>query len=46
MRERVAKKLLEIEYISSGDQIADGFRKVLSVWLLEYFKSNLNLTKA
>ena len=45
VRERVLKKQLEIEYISSSDQVADGFTKALSVRLLENFKSNLNLTR-
>jgi histone deacetylase 1/2 len=31
VRERVANKLLQIEYISTGDQVADGFTKALSV---------------
>lgn len=29
LRERVARKLLEIEYVSSKDQVADGFRACL-----------------
>jgi hypothetical protein len=41
----VFNKLLEIEYISTGDQVADGFTKALLVRLLENFKNNLNLTK-
>jgi len=45
VREWVLKKQLEIEYISSSDQVADGFTKALSVRLLENFKSNLNLTR-
>jgi hypothetical protein len=45
VRERVFNKLLEIEYISTGDQVADGFTKALLVRLLENFKNNLNLTK-
>ena len=43
VRERVVKKLLEIDYIPTGDQIADGFTKALSVRQLENFKHNLNL---
>jgi hypothetical protein len=31
VRERVAKKLLQIEFIPTGDQIADGFIKTLPV---------------
>ena len=45
VRERVLQKLLEIEYVPTGDQVADGFTKALSVRLLENFKSNLNLTR-
>jgi hypothetical protein len=45
VRERVSQKLLEIAYISTGDQVADGFTKVLSVRLQENFKHNLNLTQ-
>jgi hypothetical protein len=41
--ERVAKRLLDIEYISTRDQIADGFTKPLAVRNLEMFKNNLNL---
>jgi len=43
VRERVSQKLLEIYFVSSGDQVADGFTKPLSVRLLENFKYNLNL---
>ena len=45
VRERVFQKLLEIDFVSSRDQVADGFTKALSVRLLENFKSNLNLTR-
>jgi hypothetical protein len=45
VRERVTQKLLEIEFVPSGDQIADGFTKALSVRLLENFKTNLNLRR-
>lgn len=31
VRERVARKLLDIEFVSSGDQISDGFTKPISV---------------
>jgi histone deacetylase 1/2 len=30
VRERVAQKLLDIRFIASGDQVADGFTKLLS----------------
>jgi hypothetical protein len=37
------RKLLIIDFVSSKDQVADGFTKALSVRLLENFKYNLNL---
>jgi hypothetical protein len=43
MREQVAQKLLDIRFVSSGDQVAGGFTKALSTPLLEAFKHNLNL---
>jgi histone deacetylase 1/2 len=43
VRERVARRLLDIEYISTKDQVADGFTKPLAVRSLEMFKNNLNL---
>jgi len=43
VRERVAQKLLQIDYVSTGDQVADGFTKPLIVRKLENFKYNLNL---
>ena len=45
VRERVARKLLDIDYVPTGDQIADGFTKALTVKKLENFKYNLNLRK-
>ena len=45
VRERVSQKLLEIDFVSSGDQVADGFTKPLSTNLLEKLKANLNLTE-
>jgi hypothetical protein len=42
VRERVLKRLLEFDFISSKDQVADGFTKSLSVRLFENFKHNLN----
>ena len=44
VRERVAGRLLEVEYVASQDQVADGFTKPLTVRNLEMFKNNLNLT--
>ena len=43
VREQVTKKLLDIEFINSGDQIADGFTKPLTEQLLIKFRNNLNL---
>ena len=43
VRERVANKELEIRFIPSKDQIADGFTKALSTRSFEEFKRNLNL---
>jgi histone deacetylase 1/2 len=43
VRERVAKNRLAIHFISSKDQVADGFTKALPVKKLDEFKRNLNL---
>jgi hypothetical protein len=43
VREQIAHKLLDIRFISSRDQLVDGFTKALSAPLLEAFKRNLNL---
>jgi hypothetical protein len=43
VRERVSKKLLEIDFVPSQDQVADGFTKPLQVRYLDNFKYNLNL---
>ena len=45
VRERVARKQLEVRFISSKDQIADGFTKTLCPKKLDEFKRNLNLCK-
>ena len=45
VRERVTQKLLDIKFVSTQDQIADGFTKPLPVRKLEEFKRNLNLEK-
>jgi len=46
VRERVARRLLEVEYISTKDQVADGFTKALTVRQMEIFKNNLNLERS
>ena len=43
VRERVAKKLLDIRFIPTGDQVADGFTKPLQARQLQAFRNNLNL---
>ena len=43
VRERVAQKLLDIRFIPTGDQVADGFTKPLQLSQLQAFKNNLNL---
>ena len=45
VRDRVAKKLVDIRFIPTNDQVADGFTKALSWRKLEEFKNNLNLIK-
>ena len=45
VRERVANKKLEIRFISSRDQVADGLTKALPIQAFEKFKNNLNLSK-
>lgn len=45
VRERVNNKLLQIDFVPSEDQVADGFTKALSVRKLENFKYHLNLGK-
>ena len=44
VRERVANKQLEIRFVHSRDQVADGFTKALPTRNLEEFKRNLNLS--
>jgi histone deacetylase 1/2 len=44
-RERVASKQLDFRFISSKDQISDGFTKVLCSKKLDEFKCNLNLSQ-
>jgi hypothetical protein len=43
VRERVASKQLIIRFISTGDQIADGFTKAISAQKLKKLQYNLNL---
>ena len=45
VRERVAQKKLDIRFVHSKDQIADGFTKPLPTQSFEDFKHNLNLMK-
>ncbi|WVZ53456.1 hypothetical protein U9M48_004396 [Paspalum notatum var. saurae] len=45
VRERVTRNLLEVDFVPSADQIADGFTKALTVRQLENFKHNLNLAR-
>jgi hypothetical protein len=42
VRERVAGKQLDSKFISSKDQVADGFTKALHVVHLHQFRRNLN----
>ena len=44
VREQVAAKCLEIRFISTTDQIADGFTKPLPEKQTVMFRNNLNLT--
>jgi hypothetical protein len=39
-------KLLNIEYVSTKDQVADGFTKPLPVRQFETFKHNLNMIRS
>lgn len=45
VREQVAAKLLDIRFISTTDQLADGFTKALSENLMIKFRNNLNLSR-
>jgi hypothetical protein len=45
IRERVSRKLLEIDFVPSRDQVWDGFMKALPTTQLETFKYNLNLAR-
>jgi hypothetical protein len=41
----VSRKLLEIDFVPSRDQVADGFTKALPTRQLETFKYNLNVAR-
>jgi histone deacetylase 1/2 len=45
VREKVARKQLEIRFVSTKDQVADGFTKALETRMFEKFRGNLNLIK-
>jgi hypothetical protein len=45
VRERVTRGLLQIDFVPTGDQVADGFTKAVTVRQLENFKHNLNLRR-
>lgn len=42
VRERVAQKLLDIRFISTSDQLADGFTKPIAASKIKEFRHNLN----
>jgi histone deacetylase 1/2 len=44
VRERVAQKLLDVRFISTNDQLADGFTKALPTTKIRWFRTNLNLS--
>ena len=43
VREQVNLKQLDVRFISTADQVADGFTKALAVRQLNLFRNNLNL---
>ena len=43
VRERVAQKLLDIRWIHTEDQLADGFTEPVMVAKIDKFRANLNL---
>jgi histone deacetylase 1/2 len=45
VRERVARKQLEVRFVPTEDQVADGFTKALPHRKFEEFKNNLNLVE-
>ena len=42
-QKRVSRKLLDIRFIPTGDQLDDGFTKPLTIRWLDEFKYNLKL---
>jgi hypothetical protein len=45
VRDHVSQKLLQVRFISTNDQVADGFTKAISQKQLHKFQRNLNLIK-
>jgi hypothetical protein len=45
IRERVVRQQLDVWFISSANQVVDGFAKSLSTAKLDMFRGNLNLIK-
>jgi hypothetical protein len=45
VREKVARRQLEIRFVSTKDQIADGFTMALGTRMFKKFRSNLKLIK-
>jgi hypothetical protein len=43
VRERVARKQLKIRFISTNDQVSDGFTKAMPLQKFTSFQHNLNL---
>jgi hypothetical protein len=46
VRDQVVKRLLDVQFISTHDQVADGFTKPLPQQRLLEFRNNLNLAKS
>jgi hypothetical protein len=46
VREQVAKKLLEVRFIGTGDQLADSFTKPVLAKRLRTFRYNLNIAES
>jgi hypothetical protein len=45
VRERVARHQIDVQFISSSDQVADGFTKSLPKSKFDIFCRNLNMVK-